>query len=215
VTAFAWLRRVRERLWLIGRSFSPPPSRHGCVLNHFSAGLRVPDREAGAPFEVCHKSRPEFRVTGKVGVVSGKAHQRDEPESLVIGDVEPYVPPDHSLVSADPIGVVRRASKHFAPPGSDVPSVLLMHASGEKWREEVVLLDSVIEGVDQAIKGVSPASPFVQRRVVSHEQNVMGLAPRPFGSPRRLGANRREVGTGRPRPDSVWVLGRSSPIESR
>jgi hypothetical protein len=58
------------------------------VLNHCSAGLRIPKREASAPFEVCHKSRPEFRVTGKVGIVRGKAHQRDEPESLVMGDAE-------------------------------------------------------------------------------------------------------------------------------
>ena len=49
---------------------------------------RIPEREPSAPFEVGHKSRPKFRVTGKFGIVSGKAHQRDEPESLVIGDVE-------------------------------------------------------------------------------------------------------------------------------
>ena len=40
--------------------------------------------------------------------------------------------------------------------------MFLVHTSRKKWREQLVLLHSVIEGVDQAIKSVSPASPFVQ-----------------------------------------------------
>jgi hypothetical protein len=60
---------------MIWGGFSPTPSRHGGMLNHFSAGLRVPKREASAPLEIGHKSRAEFRVTGQFGIVSGKAHQ--------------------------------------------------------------------------------------------------------------------------------------------
>jgi hypothetical protein len=121
------------------------------------------------------------------------------------------VPTKHSLVSADPIGVVGRTSKHFAPPGGHVPSVLLVHTSRKKWREQLVLLDSVIEGVDQAIKSVSPASPFVQRRVVSHEQNVIGVASVPFGSSRRLGANCREGWDWASSSSFRWLLGTIEP----
>jgi hypothetical protein len=50
--------------------------------------------------------------------------------------------------------------------------VLLVDASGKKWREQLVLLDPVVEGVDQPVEGLASPGPFEQRGIVGHGCNV-------------------------------------------
>src|SRR5262249_15449977 len=70
----------------------------------------------------------------------------------------------HGLVAAELVGVRRRAAEHLRPPGGDVRAVRLAHAAGEERRQELVLLDPVVERVDEAAHGVPASGPLVQRR---------------------------------------------------
>ena len=63
---------------------TPQPHRGtGACSTGLGAGLRVAERQPGAPLDVPHERRPELRVVGQPGVVRGQAHQRGEPEPLV------------------------------------------------------------------------------------------------------------------------------------
>jgi hypothetical protein len=71
---------------------------------------------------------------------------------------------EHLLVAAQLAGVRVRPAEDLAPPGGDVCPVILADAAGEVRRQQVVGLDAVVEGVDQAPEGGLAARPLIQRR---------------------------------------------------
>ena len=87
----------------------------------------------------------------------------------------------HVLIAAVLLGVLRRASEDLGPPGSDVAPVLFMHAAREEWREQLILLDPVVERVDHRVERLASACPLIQRRMIGHRVNV------PRGSQRKAG----------------------------
>ena len=96
----------------------------------------------------------------------------------------------HPFVPAELLGVVGRSAEDLAPPGGDVHPVLFVDATGKEGREQLVLLDAVVEGVDQTVEGLASPGPFEQRGIVGHRCNV---PPPPRRSARYLQDSRRRT----------------------
>jgi len=128
--------------------------------------------QPGAPFQVADQRGAELRVGGQVRVVSGQAHQRGEPESLVGGDAHVAVVGEHGRVAAEPLGVPGRAAEHLAPPGGDVLAVGRTYTTGEQRAEQVVALNPVIEAADHPLDCRSAARPLIQCRHLAHAGTV-------------------------------------------
>ena len=56
-------------------------------------------------------------------------------------------------------------------------TVLLVDAAGEQRRQQLVLLDPVVERVDHPVERLSPACPLVERRMVSHAGHGIECGP--------------------------------------
>jgi DNA-binding PadR family transcriptional regulator len=78
----------------------------------------------------------------------------------------------HPLIATELTGVLRRAAEYLAPPGGHIAAVLCVHAAREERREQLILLDPVVERVDHRIKRIASARPLVQRRMIAHRANV-------------------------------------------
>ena len=63
-----------------------------------------------------------------------------------------------------------------------VATMVVMHATGKQGREQLVVLDAVIERVDHPIECLTAAGPLVQRRLFAHSAQPIGADRRP---PRR------------------------------
>src|SRR5919112_3195448 len=71
---------------------------------------------------------------------------------------------EHVLVAAVFIGVATRTAEYLAPPGGHMGAVLLVYPSREERREQLVGLDAVVEGVDEAPDRSLATGPLVQSR---------------------------------------------------
>src|SRR4249919_600856 len=70
---------------------------------------------------------------------------------------------EHVLVPAQLLGVARFSPEYLTPPSCDVRPMLFAHAPWEERREQVVALDPVVEGVDQAPDRLVTSRPFMER----------------------------------------------------
>jgi hypothetical protein len=70
------------------------------------------------------------------------------------------MPGDHVLVAAELIGVTAWSTEYLAPPGTDVIAVLRADPTRKEGRDQLIVLDAVVEGIDQTLEGGLPARPF-------------------------------------------------------
>jgi hypothetical protein len=138
------------------------------MLDNDGVRLRVIEGEPCSPLEVGNEGRPKLGVLGHTGIIGRQAHQRCEPESLFLGDAELHVLVHHPLIAPKIARVARWTAEYLAPPCGHVPTVLFMDATGKERREQLVLLDSVIEGIDHPIEAFLTARPFKECRVLTH-----------------------------------------------
>ena len=66
----------------------------------------------------------------------------------------------HPFITAEVVRVFGRTSEDLGPPRGDIAPMLIVHATRKERREQVVLLDSVIEGIDHPVESFAAARPF-------------------------------------------------------
>jgi len=160
------------------RRFAPSPSRHRRVLNGPRAGLRIVKGNPRSPFHVGDERGPKLRIIRKLRIVGSEAEKRREAEPLLRGDPEPAMVGEHALVSAQFLRVARFATEDFTPPSGDVRSMLLTHPAREEARQQLVVLDPIVERVYQASDRLVTTRPFVERlrRLRYHVYHLPRLA---------------------------------------
>jgi hypothetical protein len=62
-------------------------------------------------------------------------------------------------------------------------TVLLVHATGEERRQQLVAFDTVVERVDHPVERVASTSPFVERRMDGHAGHGIEWGPGYGASP--------------------------------
>ena len=153
---------------------TPQPHRGtGSLLDDLGSWLGVLQGQPGPPLDVADERRPELRVVRQPGVVRREAHQRCEPEPLIRGDAQSTMVREHRLVAAVLLGVGRRSAEDLDPPVGDVGAVLLVHPAGEERRQQLVLLDPVVERVDQPSERTRATGPLDQGRLDSRLGHVI------------------------------------------
>jgi hypothetical protein len=70
----------------------------------------------------------------------------------------------HALVASELLRIAGRAAEHLTPPCGHVLPMLLADPAGEQLGEQVIGLDSVVEGVDQSLERLLASGPLVERR---------------------------------------------------
>src|SRR5205823_1215091 len=84
----------------------------------------------------------------------------------------------HPFIAPELLRVCSRSSEDLAPPRGDIATMLLVDTAGEKRRQQLVLLDPVVERVDHPIKRIPSTGPLIQRRRVTHGRNVAAASRR-------------------------------------
>ena len=138
------------------------------MLDDDRVRLRVIEGEACSPLKVGNEGRAKLGVLGHTGIIGRQAHQRGEPESLFLGDAELHMLLHHPLIGPKIDRVARWIAEYLAPPCGHVPTVLFKDATGKERREQLVLLDSVIKGIDHPIEAFLTARPLKNCRVLTH-----------------------------------------------
>ena len=155
----------------------PSPSAAPERVEAPGAGLGVVHRDPRSPLDVGDERGPELGIVGQPRVVGGEAEQRGEAKPLLGRDLEVAMLGDHVLVTALLLGVARRSAEHLAPPQRDVRAMLLAHAARKQRRNQVVLLDAVVEGVQEAPNRGLTTGPLVERLGLLGHTSIMAPAP--------------------------------------
>ena len=69
-----------------------------------------------------------------VVLVGGEAHERHEPKSLFVRDVQPLMLAQHPLISARSSLYASRSPEDLALPNGHIATMLLVHADREETR---------------------------------------------------------------------------------
>ena len=138
---------------------SPQPHRGtGACSTTSASGCEFPSATCRSPFGKCDECRTKLGIVRHAGIVGGEAHQRREPEPLLVGDPEPQMLVQHPLIAAELFGVCGRSAEHLAPPGGDIASMVRVYAAREEGRQQLVVFDAVVERVDHSVEGTASAA---------------------------------------------------------
>jgi hypothetical protein len=142
-------------------------------FDHVGADLRVVQVEPCTPFDVANGRGAEFRVIGKFGIVSSKAHQRRESEALVGRNGEIAMVVEHPFIATEALGVLRGATEHLDPPQRDVGAMPLADTSGEQRAQQGIVFHTVIERIDQPANAADP--PAHSKSVEFCSSDITGI----------------------------------------
>src|SRR3954447_2632547 len=202
-------RGHKPTLGLVWGCLAPAPAGHGRLRRGGRIGLRVCQRQAGAPFDVGQQGRAELGVGGEPRVVGGQRDQRDPAEALRLGDGQPLVLAEHVRIPPVALGVVGRAAEDLGQPGRDAPRMVGGHAR-EHRRQQLVAADPLVEGLGEAAEGGLAACPFVEGWDVGAHVSSVGTTVSSMRRPPRTTATR----TSRPISSATISRWRSSTPET-
>ena len=193
---------------------SPQPHRGtGACSTTSASGCEFPSAIRVPPFEICDECRTKLGIVRHPGIVGREAHQRREPEPLLVGDPEPQMLVQHPLIAAELFGVCGSSAKHLAPPGGDIASMVHVYAAREEGRQRLVVFDAVVNALIIWSKAWRP--PPTRRgsdtRPRPHVTCVSCIRSRPHGECSSRRSHRRGSNVGA----STWVSLRCSATRDR
>lgn len=136
------------------------------------AGVRVLHRDVRPELHVGAQRLPERRVAGKLSSVGGGQVQRDEPLSLLLGDLQTAVHLDQVRETTHRAGELVRPAERLTVEGGQLVDVL-GPAGSEQRLEERVGEHAGVEGVDESAQPRLAAGVLVQ----ALHQMLLQLSP--------------------------------------
>src|SRR4051794_1189192 len=192
-------------LGLVRRRLAPAPAGHGGLRRRVGIGLRVGQREPGAPLDVGQERRAELGVGRELGVAGRERNQGQPAEALLLGDREVIVLVQHVRVATVALGVVGRPAEDLGQPRGHVLGVVLRHVR-EQRADELVGAHALVERLGQSLERRFPARPVIDGGWIGGHVSSVGTTVSSSRRPPRTTAIR----TSRPMSSATIRRWRSS-----
>src|SRR4051812_42281224 len=152
---------------------------------------------------------------GKRGIVGRQADQLPPPSALRLRDRQTEVLGNHARVAAKLLRIGGGAAEDLRQPNGHMAQMVVRHVR-EQRLEEVVPAHALIEGRGQALEGLRPTRPLIERRnrvAPGHAQKVSSLSS--AGTSSRVAsppARQTVTPTARPISSAVIIRCRSAAL---